>query len=288
MTARMFYDQVPDAGEVRFSFGRHGQDRTAENYVIYCRESDERGDSNKSIPAQEEQCSQLGQRLGLNVIGIIREKRSAREANRPRFGNLVQAIKGLEALKCSDKGNRSKRPDGIIAWHPDRLSRNWTDSAEIIELLDNDTLIDMKFVMYSFHNDSSGKEHLAMEFARAKGYSDHPQDNVIRGLIKQELKGKRTRPLHPTFDFVRKEDGTHHDHLKIIPSKWHGHWRSVFEWKLQGKGHKEIAQLLIDQGYAPTRRFRKKIVSVSVNGNYIGRHIVNTIAVRAICHDGSE
>jgi hypothetical protein len=69
------------------------------------------------------------------------------------------------------------QPDGIIAWHPDRLARNMHDAGDVIEMLDDGKLADLKFAVYSFHNDSSGKEHLAMEFARAKAYSDHLEDS---------------------------------------------------------------------------------------------------------------
>jgi DNA invertase Pin-like site-specific DNA recombinase len=101
---------------------------------------------------------------------------------------------------------KKPRPDGIIAWLPDRLARNMRDAGEIIELLDSGQLADLKFPMYAFHNDSSGKEHLAMEFARAKAYSDHLQDNVLRGLIEQELKGRGTRPLPPAYTVIEDED----------------------------------------------------------------------------------
>ena len=159
----MFLDELPDIGDVRFSFGRKKVDRTAKNYVIYCRESDDRGDRNKSIPAQLAQCQELAAREELHVLHIVKEKMSARSDDRPRFGNLLNAIKGTEELDDLPRERRKLgRPDGIIAWHPDRLARNMRDAGEIIELLDADCIVDMSFVMYSFHNDSSGMEHLAM------------------------------------------------------------------------------------------------------------------------------
>lgn len=275
---QQFLDDIPDIGDVRFSFGRRDVEKKAQNYVIYCRESDERSDSNKSIPAQLAQCVELAARDGLHVLHIMKEKMSARHYDRPKFNNLLRAIKGLEDLDDLPKDKRKLgRPDGIIAWHPDRLSRNMRDAGEVIEMLDTHEIVDMEFVMYSFHNDSSGKEHLAMEFARAKGYSDHLQDNVLRGLIEQEMKGKGVKPLSPAFEVMRMEDKTHHDHLKIVPSALHSFWRDAYRWKLEGKANEEIARLLLAAGYEHRKKEKGKWYNVSIDKDYIGTHLKNPI-----------
>lgn len=170
---------------------------------------------------------------------------------------------------------KQERPDGIIAWLPDRLARNMRDAGEIIELLDDKLLTDLRFVMYAFHNDSSGKEHLAMEFARAKAYSDHLQDNVLRGTIRQEIKGRATRPLPPAFTAVEDEDSD--DYLKIIASELHEHWRNVYAWKLQGHTNDEIAKRLLEAGYLHHYKYKKKKHTALVDGDYIGRHLKNPL-----------
>ncbi len=278
----MFLDELPDIADVRFAFGRKKVERTAKNYVIYCRESDDRFDRNKSIPAQLAQCQELAASEGLHVLHIVKEKMSARSYDRPLFGNLLNAIRGSEELKeLLKEKQKLGRPDGIIAWHPDRLARNMRDAGEIIELLDADCIVDMSFVMYSFHNDSSGMEHLAMEFARAKGYSDKLQDNVMRGLIEQETQGKGVKPLSPAFDVIRKKDENHHDHLKIVASPLHHHWRDAYRWRLEGKTNEEIAALLVEAGYSVTKHYKTKkghkTINVKVDKNYVGSHLGNPI-----------
>ncbi len=274
----MYLDELPDIHDVQFTFGRRHKDARAKNYVIYCRESDERGDRNTSVPEQLKQAQHLAERDGLHVLHIVTERISAREYNRPKFNNLLRAIKGEDRLIDLPKSKwKLGRPDGIIAWHPDRLARNMRDAGEIIELLDNAGIVDMQFVMYSFHNDSSGKEHLAMEFARAKGYSDHLQDNVLRGLIGQETKGKATRPISHAFDVIRKEDENHPDHLKIVPSKWHRHWRDAYRWKLEGKTNKEIAELLIEDGYRPVYKRKGRWIPVKVDDNHVGEQLAKPL-----------
>jgi len=271
----MFIDQLPDIRDVQFTFGRKARDQKAKNYVIYCRKSDEK-DDRTSIPQQIKQCWDLAEREGLHVIGVISEQKSARHFGRPKFSNLIYAIKDGKPLMCLDVDKASKhRPDGIIAWKPDRLARNMRDAGEVIELLDAGLLLDLKFVMYSFHNDSSGKEHLAMEFARAKAYSDHLQDNVLRGLIGQEMRGRGTRPLPPAFTTVDNEDSE--DYLKIIPSPLHHHWRNAYRWKLEGKTNDQIAALMVADGYESyyTRKKNKvkRTLKAKVDGDYVGRHL---------------
>ena|GEM_PF-1069284 len=270
-----FIDELPDIEEVRLTFGRRSLDRQADHYIIYCRESDDRDERNKSVTDQVSLCEDFAQRNNLHVIAVITERMSARAYGRPRFTNILRAMKGEEALDVPIKEARKLRPDGFIAWHPDRLARNWRDAGEIIEMLDNGTLTDMKFLMYSFHNDSSGKEHLAMEFARAKGYSDHLQDNVMRGLIQQEQQGKATKPIPPAFATLNDEGSP--DHLKIIPSRLHQHWRSVYRWRLEGKTFDEIAALLIEEGYEDRRKRKGKTFPIAITGKYIGHHIGNPL-----------
>jgi DNA invertase Pin-like site-specific DNA recombinase len=97
----MYLDQLPDIRDVQFTFGRRAKEQGAKHYVIYCRKSDER-DDRTSIPAQIKQCLDLAKREGLNVIGIIKEQQSARVHGRPKFNNLIAAIKGEEELRCLD------------------------------------------------------------------------------------------------------------------------------------------------------------------------------------------
>ncbi len=270
-----FINELPDIEEVRLSFGRRSLGQDAKNYVIYCRESDDRDERNKSVTDQVSLCEDVARKYNLNVIAIITERMSARSYGRPRFTNILKAMKGEEPLDVKDKKVQKLRPDGFIAWHPDRLARNWRDAGEIIEMLDDGTLTDMKFVMYSFHNDSSGKEHLAREFARAKGYSDHLQDNVMRGLIQAEQQGKATKQIPPAFETIKAKGSP--DHLKIKASSLHGQWRKVYLWRLEGKTYEEIADLLIEEGYEDRRMRKGKYLPVEINAKYVGRHIMNPL-----------
>jgi hypothetical protein len=96
----MYLDQLPDIKDARFTLGRKAENQRSKNYVIYCRKSDER-DDRTSLPAQLAHCKELAQREGFNVIGVVSEQMSARSPGRPKFGNLLKAIKGEEELNPS-------------------------------------------------------------------------------------------------------------------------------------------------------------------------------------------
>lgn len=97
----MYIDELPDIRDVQHTHGRTARDQKAANYVIYCRKSDE-SDDRTSIPAQVAQCMELARREGLNVIGIISEQMSARQHGRPKFTNLIKAIKREGELTVLD------------------------------------------------------------------------------------------------------------------------------------------------------------------------------------------
>ncbi len=144
-------------------FSTHTEiDITKLKYVIYARKStDDPERQSKSIPDQIAECRLLAKRLGLRVVDSpIKESRSAKKPNnRPRFRELIKDIK---------KG----KYDGIIAWNPDRLARNMLEGGEIIDMVDSETLKDLKFVTHHFTKDANGKMLLGMAFVLSKQYSD--------------------------------------------------------------------------------------------------------------------
>jgi len=90
------------------------------NYFMYCRKSSE--DSARqvqSIENQKEIMSKLAHDMGLNVVDIFTESRSAKEpGNRPRFEKMLERIRDGDA-------------NGILCWKIDRLSRNPVDSGTL-------------------------------------------------------------------------------------------------------------------------------------------------------------
>lgn len=153
-------------------------------YFLYCRKStDEKDRQVLSLDSQE---SEAIQRFGnLKIIKLPPESVSAFEPDkRPIFKSMVERIKKGEA-------------QGIIAWHPDRLSRNPKDGAEIIYLVDIGKIRDLKFCSYYFDNSPEGKMMLQITLSQSKYSSDKLSKDVKRGMDKKALTGWRpgTAPL---------------------------------------------------------------------------------------------
>lgn len=147
-------------------------------YFLYCRKStDEKDRQVLSLGSQE---GEAVQRFGnLKIIKLPHESVSAFEPDkRPIFKSMVERIKKGEA-------------QGIIAWHPDRLSRNPKDAAEIIYLLDIGKLVDLKFCSYYFDNSPEGKMMLQITLSQSKYSSDKLSKDVKRGMDKKALSGWR-------------------------------------------------------------------------------------------------
>jgi DNA invertase Pin-like site-specific DNA recombinase len=89
------------------------------NYVIYARKSTEDNERQyRSIKDQITDCQLLAKINGLKVAGTpFVESKSAKVSGiRPIFKELLKQVKKGEI-------------DGIIAWHPDRLSRNMLEGS---------------------------------------------------------------------------------------------------------------------------------------------------------------
>ncbi|GAA0325933.1 hypothetical protein GCM10009087_40330 [Sphingomonas oligophenolica] len=109
-----------------------------------------------------------GDRTDIEIVEILEESRSAKSPGRPVFAAMLDRIERGEAA-------------GIIAWAPDRLARNSIDGGQIIYLLDQGILHDLKFSTYTFENNSQGKFMLQIMFGQSKYYSDALSENVKRG-----------------------------------------------------------------------------------------------------------
>ena len=147
-------------------------------YFLYCRKStDEKDRQVLSLSSQE---TEAAQRFGsLKIIKLPHESVSAFEPDkRPIFKSMIERIKKGEA-------------QGIIAWHPDRLSRNPKDAAEVIYLLDIGKIKDLKFCSYYFDNSPEGKMMLQITLSQSKYSSDKLSKDVKRGMDKKALSGWR-------------------------------------------------------------------------------------------------
>ncbi|HZM64348.1 MAG TPA: recombinase family protein [Candidatus Saccharimonadales bacterium] len=154
--------------------------REKQNFVIYLRKStDDDKKQVRSIEDQMAECLAKAEALGLNTdkIPIIIERKSARKssATAPKSKRRVLFDQMLQDF-------RTGKYHGLIAWSPDRLSRNMKDGGEIIEMVDEEYIQDLVFCTYEFENSPNGKMMLGILFATSKQYSDKLAVDVKRGI----------------------------------------------------------------------------------------------------------
>lgn len=200
-------------------------------YVMYLRKSTEDEKRQvRSIKDQERDCEELGRRLGLNIVEVISEQKSAKKPNnRPGFTNMIKRL-------------RAKEFDAIIAWHPDRLARNMVEAGKIIHMLDTDVVRDIRFHSHQFSNDANGKMLLGMLFVFSKHYSDDLSSKSKRG-VRGNLRDYKSGGT-PKHGYIRDKEGVYRAdgaNFEIIQKAWH--------MRAEGVIQQEICDYINSQGY---------------------------------------
>lgn len=216
-------------------------DFTQLKYVLYARKStDDPKKQVRSIKDQISDCKEYANRLGLKVVGRpVIEKRSAKKPNeRPLFRQMIKDL-------------NSGKYDGVLTWHPDRLARNMKEGGEIIDMIDEGKIKDLKFVTHHFSNNPQGKMILGLSFVLSKQYSDDLSEKITRGTRKSFAEGKAWTPKHGYLneDHVYKPDGRNYE---LIVEAW--------KMRVRGDTLEAIVEYLDINGYyRQFKKSRKKI-----------------------------
>lgn len=147
---------------------------------IYCRKSSPgEGRQALSLPIQRADIDALLDRdPTLLTDKAFEESRSAKVPGRPLFNEMMADIE-------------AGRIQGIVAWHPDRLSRNSTDGARIMTAIVEGKLVSLKFYAYNFENTPEGRYMLGMMLVNATYYSDNLSHRVKKAVEKKISDGWR-------------------------------------------------------------------------------------------------
>ena len=152
--------------------------QSQQKYFIYARKSTDVEDKQVlSIEAQLVELRAYAKNENLIITDELIEKQSAKTPGRKVFGDMLKRIENGEA-------------NGIIAWHPDRLARNSVDGGQIVYLLDQTHLTNLKFPTFWFENTSQGKFMLSIAFGQSKYYVDNLSENTKRGLRQKVRRGE--------------------------------------------------------------------------------------------------
>lgn len=211
-------------------------DITKLRYVLYARKStDDPKRQIRSINDQIDECKLLAERSGMRIVKVLKEEKSAKKPNNRKIFN--EMMRGIESGKYN----------GIVAWNPDRLARNMIEGSHILNLIDDGTIQDLKFVTHYFTNDASGKMLLGISFVMADYYSRNLSQNVTRGVRKGFKEGKSSGT--PKHGYIRGEDGIYRPdnengskNFDLICEAW--------EMRKAGKSLESIAKHMNDNGYA--------------------------------------
>jgi site-specific DNA recombinase len=155
-------------------------------YIAYVRKSSE--DKDKQELSHVSQIENIKEHFGnLNIIKWLEpESQSAFHPGRPIFRQAMEMIYKGEA-------------DGIVAWYPNRLSRNVIDTAEITYALRMKNLKDLKFCKYNFDNSPDGILQLQNTMNQGEYESSKQGVDVSRGLITKAGTGEKPGRVMPGY-----------------------------------------------------------------------------------------
>lgn len=157
-------------------------------YFIYARKSTESEDKQlASIESQITELEQIVNRLGLNVVEIFTETKSAKTPHqRPVFNEMIERIIKGEA-------------NAILCWKLDRLARNPLDGAQISWLLQTNVIKNIKTYTGDFYP-SDNVVLMSIEFGISNQFVKDLSINSKRGLKSKAERG--WYPVKPPLGYL--------------------------------------------------------------------------------------
>lgn len=247
-------------------------------YCLYSRKSMEQDEAQAlSIESQIKEMSQIAERENLNIVEIRKEAHSAKESGqRPVYQQLLEDI-------------RQNKFNGILVWHPDRLSRNAGDLGALVDLMDQKKLVEIRTFGQKFTNTPSEKFLLMILCSQAKLENDNRSINIKRGLRARVEMG--LWPCRPPTGYTKFKRTDHKCESVIDPERapiikqifervahdgWSGrkvhHWlRHEIDFKTEGGKYLSLGNLYVL--LRNTFYYGKFEYPVKSGNWYNGRHV---------------
>lgn len=219
-------------------------------YCIYSRKSTEQDELQQlSIQAQINEMTALAKKGNIEILKVFQESHSAKDSGqRPVFNQMIKEIK-------------EGKYDAIMAWAPDRLSRNAGDLGAIIDLMDQGVIKEVKTYGQTFKNSPNEKFLFMILGSTAKLENDAKGVNVKRGLRAKCEMG--WRPGVPPLGYLHSKDDIKGKRKMYLDPKRAPVITEMFEKvAYQNFSGRAILRWLSETGF--TTRTGKKIVLSSV------------------------
>ena len=149
-------------------------------YAVYMRKSTE--EEERQVLSLASQRDKIMERFAdLKITKEFSESKSAFEPDkRPQFKELLELIE-------------SGKVDGIISWHPDRLSRNALDAGHIGHLVQKGVIKDLRFASgFTFDNTPEGLMMLQLTMSQSQYFSAKLSKDIKRGNERKREDGQLT------------------------------------------------------------------------------------------------
>jgi site-specific DNA recombinase len=149
-------------------------------YAVYIRKSTE--EEERQVLSLASQRDKITERYSdLKIVAEFTESKSAFEPDkRPKFKELLELI---------DAG----KINGLIAWHPDRLSRNEVDASAITWRIRQGKIKDLRFASgYNFDNSPESMMMLQMTMSQSQYFSAKLSKDIKRGNERKREVGQLT------------------------------------------------------------------------------------------------
>ena len=151
---------------------------------------------------------------------VIQDEKSAfKPFQRPGFANMLERLQS---------GERT----GIIAWHPDRLSRNEIDASSITYSLRTGVIKDLLFASYTFENSPEGIMFLQLALSQSQYESAKKGKDVKRGELQKCKMG--WRPGKAPLGYINYLDPVDNVKKIKIDEQYRDSVKQMFRMMLQG------------------------------------------------------
>lgn len=198
--------------------------------LIYCRISSDPLGEGKGVERQEEDCRELAESRGYQIVDILIDNDTSafKGRARPKYQQMVELV-------------RSGSIDVIVAWHPDRLHRDPRELEDFIDLVDQAkcSVETVREGVYSLDT-PAGRGIARIVGAIATSESEHKSARLKRKheQLAQEgkISGGGTRP----FGFEHNRLDIREDEAKLI--------RSAVQDVIDGRSIRSIARQWKESG----------------------------------------